>query len=201
MPTGYTATLYDGDQDFEDFALDCARAFGALVTLRDSPTVSVPREFEADTSYHDERLAAAKARLRELESMSLDEVGDAIEEERRKAEARRAELVEKRNDLRARYEAMLEAVEWWTPPTADHLGLKKFMAEQLQQAIDFDCGDIGIDLPDEITLEAWVDKERKAALRNVEYHAAEREKEIERAASRTAWIRALRESLAEKAVI
>jgi hypothetical protein len=34
MPTGYTAKIYNGvPQTFEEFALDCARTFGALITL------------------------------------------------------------------------------------------------------------------------------------------------------------------------
>lgn len=36
MPTGYTSPLYEGKEiSFEQFALRCARNFGALVMMRD----------------------------------------------------------------------------------------------------------------------------------------------------------------------
>ena len=38
MPTGYTYDLYDGkDIEFPDFVMKCARAFGALIEIRDDP--------------------------------------------------------------------------------------------------------------------------------------------------------------------
>lgn len=45
MPTGYTAALHDGEQEFEDFFWGAARAMGAFVTLRDSPKAKIPDEF------------------------------------------------------------------------------------------------------------------------------------------------------------
>lgn len=36
MPTGYTASVQEGKvTEFRDFAMECARAFGALVMMRD----------------------------------------------------------------------------------------------------------------------------------------------------------------------
>jgi len=36
MPTGYTADLNDGKQvTFQEFTMKCARAFGALIEMRD----------------------------------------------------------------------------------------------------------------------------------------------------------------------
>ena len=35
MPTGYTAAVCSGEiTEIKDFALSCARAFGALITMR-----------------------------------------------------------------------------------------------------------------------------------------------------------------------
>jgi len=49
MPTGYTAEIYEGEKEvtFEKFALTCARAFGACITIRDEPmsaSISALRE-------------------------------------------------------------------------------------------------------------------------------------------------------------
>ena len=46
MPIGYTSKLHDGDQPFNEFIMSCARAFGALVTMRDDPNDAPIPEFE-----------------------------------------------------------------------------------------------------------------------------------------------------------
>jgi hypothetical protein len=60
MPTGYTAKLYDGDQKFQDFAMECARAFGALIEMRDEPmNAKIPETFEP-SEHHVNGLERAK---------------------------------------------------------------------------------------------------------------------------------------------
>ena len=46
MPTGYTAPIKDGIS-FNDFMWGCARAFGALIMMRDDPPgTPIPERFE-----------------------------------------------------------------------------------------------------------------------------------------------------------
>ena len=62
MPTGYTEDIYNGkDVTFKDFALKCARAFGACVHQREDNIDDPPRLKIADTSYYEEKLKKAKA--------------------------------------------------------------------------------------------------------------------------------------------
>src|SRR5665213_2401224 len=67
MPTGYTSKLYEGkDQSFNEFVMRCARAFGALITMRDDPSdAPIPDEFTAD-SYYSERIATTTRELAEV---------------------------------------------------------------------------------------------------------------------------------------
>lgn len=59
MPTGYTAAIADGI-DFKTYALSCARAFGALVEMRDEPAnAPIPEEFKP-SSYYVTSLASAR---------------------------------------------------------------------------------------------------------------------------------------------
>lgn len=44
MPTGCTAKLHEDDQSFRDFALTCARAFGATIAMREEPLDAPPSE-------------------------------------------------------------------------------------------------------------------------------------------------------------
>lgn len=57
MPTGYTHGVQDGTvTEFRDFALICARAFGATILMRDDPMdAPIPDEFQSST-YHLDRL-------------------------------------------------------------------------------------------------------------------------------------------------
>lgn len=53
MPTGYTASVADGTTTtLRAFALQCARAFGATVTMRDDPmSAEIPERFEPGGFY------------------------------------------------------------------------------------------------------------------------------------------------------
>lgn len=197
MPTGYTAAVGDGEvTEFSDFAMTCARAFGALVTMRDEPAdAPVPDEFPVD-EYPMRMFIQNSERLNELRAMSLVDAdvaamvaySEAVEEYRCHQQEQAA--------TRARYEAMLDKVRAWRPPTPDHVEMKKFMVQQLEQSIRFDCG---YERPAPVRQDGatWVAEQIAQAERNAERYAAEHEKAVERAEQRTAWVRALRESLRE----
>jgi hypothetical protein len=71
------------------------------------------------------------------------------------------------------------------------------MAEQIIESIRFDCsGDYYAKPTDRITGAEWADKRRAKLARDVVYHLKEHAAEVARAESRTAWVRALRASLA-----
>lgn len=72
MPTGYTAAIADGIS-FTNYAMGCARAFGALIEMRDEPSdAPIPEEFKPST-YHLEELQKAQKKLHNLCKMSFGE--------------------------------------------------------------------------------------------------------------------------------
>lgn len=87
---------------------------------------------------------------------------------------------------------MLEKVHAWTPPTEGHRGLKEFMVDQIKMSIPEYC-DRNTSVV--ATAEEWMEAEVASATRDIEYHAEEYEKEVERCKGRTEWVRALKESL------
>lgn len=197
MPTGYTAPVADGEvTEFADFAMECARAFGALVTMRDSPEATIPDEFEPNTSYHDEKLAKAKADLEMISAMSAEECRRQAEAAFEKVREQRLEAGLERTAQLGRYEAMLAKVRQWTPPTPDHVGLKDFMVQQIEESIRFDCSPINWPEYPQLAPEEWRAERLAKAQRDIEYHTEERAKEVKRARERTEWVRALRQSLA-----
>lgn len=194
--TGYVDHMITKRQSFGDFALSCARAFGALITMRDeSMDAPVPEKF-VPSDYHSTQLAADKAELARLNAMSP-------REQRRFGEAKRIDSIAQYHDAFQRAKQgnepimqMLDEVSAWIPPTPEHVELKDFMEKQLTTSLNdetywLDCiRREEAKLPSEFFNEAI-----QRAEQSVTYHSREQEKEIERANSRTEWLQQLRDSL------
>ena len=197
MPTGYTADIKDGI-DFKTYAMNCARAFGACVELREEPSGGdrIPDSF-VPSNYHLEAEAKARDEFAALAAMTPAECERAAAKAWDDAETHRLMRLQEIAAQRAAYEAMLEKVRAWVPPTDEHKGLHQFMAEQIIESIRFDCsGDYYAKPTARMTGSDWADKRRAELARDVAYHLKEHAAEVARADSRTAWVRALRASLA-----
>jgi hypothetical protein len=200
MPTGYTAKLYDGEQvTFPDFVMQCARAFGALIDMRDEPMdAPVPEEFEPSPFYREQH-EAAKARIAEVSAWD-----DATADQQAQAAYDRevAEVAEhdaKARERKACYGAMLAQVQAWQPPTPDHAGLKDFMTDQLEKSIDIDAKEWREysfwDAPERLSGTAYRQRELESARADATRAVKHMDEETERARRRTEWVRALRASL------
>lgn len=196
--TGYVHDMLDKGMSFEQFAMNCARAFGALVLMRDDPAdAPIPEELQPNTEYHDKRLIEARDLIARLEAMNDDE-RDAYgmaQQQDRVAMLNRS-MGERSSEI-AKCRAMLDRVKAWRAPTPEHVGLHTFMVEQLTNSIgsgnDFyekELSATRLKRP-----RAFFDEALSAARRDIEYHTSERKKEIQRTDERNRWLRALRESL------
>lgn len=141
MPTGLTAKIYEGKEvSFKDFALICARQFGALVHMKDEPLDAPIIKREPNTFYLEE-LNKAKRELEEFKANppARESLAKEWEEKLEKIKREDTESNKKASELRLRYLDMLRQVQAWAPPTDEHTNLKKFMVEQLERSIQFDC--------------------------------------------------------------
>lgn len=200
MATGYTAGVGDGSvTSFRKFAMECARAFGALVEWRDEPSVPIPEALEP-SSYHKEALAKAKRDLGRVMALTESECAEQSSEEyeSRLGEWQASRI--RRTETRTRYEAMLTEARKWLPPTPEHKGLKDFMVQQLTESIRFDCSHDDEDWKPKraASAKAWRDEQIKRAKKDIEYHAEHYADDVRRASERTEWSRALRTSLANQ---
>lgn len=195
MPTGYTHNVGDGTlTEFRDFALQCARAFGALITMRDAPADAPIPDVIEPSSYYSGRLAESEALLAALDRMGDDEIRQAAQADndaRMEAYRKRCQDVQ---DTRDRYLAMLEKVQAWTPPTPDHERMKSFMAEQLADSIACDCS-YTPEAPVLMSATDWLNARLEDLKQQIETHRKNDAEERRRAAERTAWVAALRASL------
>lgn len=197
MPTGYTADVQSGKiTEFNDFALTCARAFGALIDMRDEPLgAKLPVKINPHTDYNEKALDAATKRLSKLRAMTEAQAMREAQKSHAAALDAHNKYAAERRQHRGRYEAMLAKVREWRPPSADHVGLKTFMKEQLQESIKFDCGYETSKPPEAVPGPEWLAAEIARAERDVEYHTKQIAEEVERANGRNEWLKKLRQSL------
>ncbi|KVO95525.1 hypothetical protein WL21_32640 [Burkholderia ubonensis] len=196
MPTGYTADIAKGIT-FEQYAWDCARAFGALVTLRDEPHAPIPERFEPD-GYYQKRLEEVHATLVRISEWTPEEIASEYQIAFDSLTAAHQKRIDDAEALRAKYEAMLAQVRAWQPPTPDHVAYKEFMESQIVESIKFDCC-LGYDrapLPQEPA--AW-HAEWIADLRATVARCEQQQRdEVKRAHDRTLWVKAIRDSFAKE---
>src|SRR6185437_5714856 len=109
MPTGYTYPVTDGKiTQFNDFAMSCARAFGALISMRDDPRdAPILDEIKPDTKYYDDRIAADTKRIDEIQAMTLADADTAALEAHREAMASRSKYLADKEVKAGRLNAML----------------------------------------------------------------------------------------------
>ena len=194
MPTGL---IYDVQQgkitSLHDFAMRCARQFGALIMMRDDPAdAPIPERFEPRDFYRNS-LAEAESKLKELRQMTEAQIEQACIDEHARLVAQQREWAEERAGYRVRYEAMLEKVKAWDPPTKDHISLKTMMVDQLNDSIRWDCYES--EEPKRMRPGDWHAEQIAMTERKIGRYREEHEKELARVESRNQWLKDLRASL------
>jgi len=198
MPTGYTADI-ENDISFEDYALSCARAFGACMHQRESPSKEKPK-LRTGSDYHANALSEAKKTIAELEAMAG--VNDRTNYGKKIIEAEEAsnqKSFNKKIVLKNKYDAMLIKVYNWHPPTSEHEQLKNFMIDQIVDTVKYDCDTkYDMDRLTQLSKANPLDKYKEAlryAYKNAEYHETELMKSRDQDQDANRWISVLYNSL------
>lgn len=198
MPTGLTVKIYEGkDVSFKEFALLCARQFGALAHMRNED-LDVQIIKKEPNIYYLEELNEAKKKLEEFKAnpptreFLAKEWAEKLEKLKEEDVKRNKEY----DELRMRYLEMLRQVQAWVPPTDEHTNLKKFMIEQLESSIRFDCM-IYSNADKFPTMEQYIkaglSPERLEA--DVEYYQKEWDKQVKGCEEANKWVEDLIKSL------
>ncbi len=195
MPTGYTASVADGTvTELKDFILPLARGMGALISMRDEPwDAPIPDKFKP-SDYHANRVNELVAERQRLIGLEPENISAEILRECNEYDERKAKAEREQEEKKQRYNTMIEKVEAWTGSPE---GLKGFALEQLRQSREFDCREPfrfwGTE--PETNPDLWHEDKLEKNAKEIEYHAAENGKEIERTKSRNEWLKQLKESL------
>lgn len=198
MPTGYTAPIAEGIT-FKKYAMGCARAFGALIMMRDDPSdAEIPEEFEPST-YHRDRIEEDSKELKALLSMTVDEATAMAKAAYEKDRKYHSDGISKDKELLGKYQAMLSEVESYVSPSPDHDNFKKFMADQIRESINFDCNSDYHQraLDSSVLLDGrdWIESEKNRLNESLEYHRKNHQEELDRTNRRSEWVKKLRDSL------
>jgi len=196
MATGYTAGVADGTvTTFREYALTCARSFGATITLRDEPLSADIPEFKVG-NYAVERVERARADLQALLAMTPEQMDAAAESEYQGELRRRQESLERKAELRRRYESMLRKAEQFVPPTAEHAEYARFLVSQIEESIKWDCTDsLPTNRPARLSWQKWF--ARRSTELDLEVQRSEKalREEVDRVRERNEWVRQLREAI------
>lgn len=180
--------------------MDCARAFGACITLRDSPEEPIPEEFKP-SEWHKEALTDSLQEMNELEAMTDEQAAAKSKEEWERDRAYYFKAIDERNDLEGKYRTMLKAAKAFQPPTEGHAEYKAFMVSQIQGSLEHDCGGDYLqrsllalgDGPK--SAKAWREEKMFLLKESIERHTKEYAAEVERCNGRTQWISELRKAV------
>lgn len=192
MPTGYTYKIEEGNVSFKDFAMDCARAFGAMSHLRDigRDTPYTPKKV---SEYHPKEVQAAIKKRDTLLNMTADTIQAKCDADFASAMKDWEASEKKRVEILGRYQAMLARVVAWNPPTPDHTGIKQFMIDQINLCLpDFVHPR---EKPAPVAPGEYFRHAMDSILWDIDYHTKRANEEANRASSDNEWVKKLEESL------
>lgn len=198
MPTGYTEKIKDGIT-FKQFALNCSRAFGALVSMRDDPMdKEIPTNLKFE-SFHEKSLEEAVKKREELLNMTPEQIIKSLEKEASYQKQYCIKQIEEKKELKIKYENMIREVENYTPPSQDHVEFKKFMLDQLTNSLKWDCDieyhEKELQKLQTVSVQQWIKHEIEIAEDIIKYHKKELEQDRENFKNRNLWITNLHKSL------
>lgn len=197
MPNGYTAPIHEGeDISFREFILRCARGFGFAVMQRDEPMdAPLKTEFEPNTTYHDEKLAAAWKTLEAVDALTDEELSQQAQQEYDGQLRMHEEATQKNEAERERYDAMIAKVEAWIVP--DELSeMKATILGWLNESKSWDTDRVYPEAPERVLSAAELrERRRESALSDIAYHAKNRDEEIQRTTERNRYAQLLLASL------
>lgn len=191
MPTGYTTDIYNGkDVSFRDFALTCARQFGACIMQRDDPADEKPK-IMPEESYHAEELKKLgkfkKPTKAEFENYIKTKIADC------------KETIDKMKKLQTAYNRKIKEAQDWNPPTPEHEGLKEFMIKQLTESMQFDCSyahyESDLKKLNKMTYDDYFEQQKQHHKWLIKYHTEYLEKDLNAIRQRNKWIQDLYNSL------
>lgn len=200
MPTGYTAGVMDGTiTEFKDYAFQCARAFGALVTLRDDPiTPDIPVLEVGD--YYSTAVRRAEEEVKRLSIMTSKQIEAEFLKWKTRDIKYHTKAIKDQEKTRKKYLNMLEEAKKFVAPTDDHVEYRDFLISQLEESLKWDCGsdyhqEQLAKVKRKKSARAWHREALAGAKYRLKYAKKSLKEEIERVKSRNDWLDQLKKAV------
>lgn len=199
MPNGFTSKIYDGkSQSLRDYLMGVGRSFGFAIMQDDD--WDAPVRHVKPSRYHVEKITEATEKLRELEAITTTEAHTHAREDYKKALAKWQDSNERNRLMGVRYDKMIKQVEDWVPEDPRFNDLKAQALKYLVESRDFDVSDEEQQkrwnpYPRLLSGNDWLEREKSAMRKEIDYHTERNRQEIKRADERNEWIDAFLKSL------
>lgn len=200
MPSYYTSDIYEGKNvSFQDFALKCARQFGAFVHMNEEdPDSTLTRHMVSD--YYKNNLRETENEFALFLKASREQREKMFEIEMEKELKHYKEKIKEEKELKEKYQALLEQAKAYKPPTKEFNNYKDYMLNQLNQAIKFDCSNERWYLAQIASVEAetfdiWEQEKMDLYNSKITYYKESYKKEMDSVYKKNQWIDLLYESL------
>lgn len=181
MVTVFTEAIGASEEiKFEDFFWKCANAVKGS-------TSSEP------VTFHTLELEKARKRLAEVNDMDFTQCQQLADEEYHLNLNYAKEQNAKDAEKTKRYQAFIDRVEQWQPPTSSHKELKDFMRQQLITSMESEC--FIREMPKHLSGHQWRVREIEIAQRAIINHHLELQRAIDCVESHSKWLQQLRESM------
>lgn len=192
MPTAYTKDLTPTTPLY-DFILTCAQHMAPCISLKDRPAREIP-EFTVAPHFL-EQVDEWTTYIKHFEDMPVAAAElECVRQFQNKMERWQAAKAEREQNTLA-FNRMLGLVKTWTPPSAEHEPLKRFMLEQLVDGIEYECQPYAAAIPVQETAEAFKLREVKYGRYNLESAQTHLSQEQARVAKNNEWVKTLQRML------
>jgi hypothetical protein len=86
-------------------------------------------------------------------------------------------------------------VENWNPPSPEHMPLKNYMIDQLNQSMDIKCEKEAVEQAEARIEQSFYDNALEMSKHDIEYHTEKQKEELKHTTIKNDWIKALKESV------
>lgn len=192
MSTGYTYAIVENKINFPQFAMRCAKAFGACVTLRETGVdVPIPKKL-IPSPYYKQEAEESRKELFKLKAMTLGQADKLAKKEYIKEVRENKRYFEEKQKETELYKNMLERVKEWKTPSRDYSELKNFMIEQIKMSMH---PKIELENVQEKTGTRYREELISDVKSDIKNYKKEYKEEVERTNERNKWLQGLRSSL------
>lgn len=133
--TGYVHEMVKNDLNFNQFVWCCARAFGALINMREAPTDAPIPEEVTPSSFYANALKDSQKEVKRLNKMTNEQKIRYGERKKKESISSLKKSIKEQEDTNKKINTMIDQVNEWQPKE-EQKSLKDFILQQLKSSLE-----------------------------------------------------------------